>query len=229
MEVGTGTHLRTLTGHTFDVISIAFSPDGKTLASGSADELRLWDTNTGKHKIHAHADSPGTWGGVLSVAFSPDGSTLASGSLDNTIRLWDTTTGKHKHMLATDRQNRISEIIMSVVFSPDGNTLASGKALIERSGGTIHLWNATTGERKQQALIGHTGSLVCGAFSPDGNIFASGSWEGTIPLWDTTTGEHKHTLRGHTNSVWSVAFSPDGSTLASGSLDNTIRLWELSN
>ena len=106
--------------------------------------------------------------------------------------------------------------VNSVAFSPDGGTLAGASGSWD---GTIHLWDAVTGEHRQ-TLEGHTGSVTPIAFSPDGGALAgaSGSWDGTIHLWDAVTGEHGQTLEGHTGSVTSIAFSPDGETLASGSV-----------
>ena len=197
----------TLEGHERSVNSVAFSPDGSTLASGSWDgTIRLWNAVTGEHKTTLE----GYWG-VLFVAFSPDGSTLASGS-DDTIRLWNAVTGEHKTTLEGHEGD-----VNSVAFSPDGSTLASGS-----SDRTIRLWNAVTGEYKT-TLEGYWGVLFV-AFSPDGSTLASGS-DDTIRLWNAVTGEYKTTLEGHEGDVNSVAFSPDGSTLASGSSDRTIRLW----
>ena len=201
-----------LTGHRRSVYSVAFSPDGETLASGSSDDtIRLWDVVTGEHKetLTGHADT------VYSVAFSPDGETLASGSSDDTIRLWDAMTGEHKETLTGHRRS-----VYSVAFSPDGETLASGS-----SDDTIRLWDVVTGEHKE-TLTGHADTVYSVAFSPDGETLASGSSDDTIRLWDVVTGEHKETLIGHADTVYSVAFSPDGETLASGSSDDTIRLWD---
>ena len=211
-DAQTGEALDLLTGHTWDVTSVAFSPDGQTLASGSYDAtIRLWDANTGRniHTLTGHTD----W--VRSVAFAPDGQTLASGS-DDTIRLWDAHTGRNIRTLTGHTAN-----VSSVAFSPDANTIASGS-----SDDTIRLWDANTG-RHLRTLTGHTNWVESIAFSPDANTIASGSWDQTLRLWDANTGRHLRTLTGHTSWVRSVAFSPHANTIASGSSDGTVLLWEL--
>lgn len=201
----------TLEGHTDIVWSVAFSPNGQTLASGSQDKtVRLWNPNDGKLKrtLTGHRDA------VNSVAFSPDGQTLASGSWDGTVRLWNPNNGNLKRTL-TGHTDGIS----FVTFSPDGNTLASASG--DR---TIRLWNPNNGKHIR-TLEEHTNRVDSVTFSPDGQTLASASRDQNIHLWDPNNGNLKRTLIGHTDNISRMMFSPDGLTLASGSWDGTVWLW----
>ncbi len=205
-------------GHQAGVDSVAFSPDGTMLASGSQDgTVRLWDVTTGERsEIAILNHPPGTH--VRSVAFSPDGSMLASGSRsdDGTIYLWEVSTEQIIHTLKGHKAG-----VESVVFSPDGSTLASGG-----HDGTVRLWNPVTGKPIDILLDGPDTAWSV-AYSPDGNTIAMGLGNGTILLEDVSAAQLPKFLSGHTAWVESVAFSPDGATLASGSGDNTVRLWEV--
>jgi len=202
-----------LEGHSNSVRSVAFSPDGLTLASASFDNtIKLWNLQTQKSiaTLTGHRNS------VRSVAFSPDSKTLASASFDNTIKLWNVETQKP---IATLRGH--SNQVLSVAFSPDGKTLASAS-----SDNTIKLWHLPT-QKPIATLTDHSDSVWSVAFSPDGKTLASASSDNTIKLWNLQTQKPIVTLTGHRNSVRSLAFSQDGKTLASASSDKTIKLWNL--
>ncbi len=207
-------YIATLTGHTNRVNSVAFSPDGTTLASGSNDRtVRLWNVATQREitTLTGHTD----W--VNSMAFSPDGKILASGSDDQTVRLWDVATQRE----ITTLTGHIGWV-NSVAFSPDGEILASGS-----NDRTVRLWNVAT-QREITTLTGHIGWVNSVAFSPDGKILASGSDDQTVKLWNVATQREITTLMEHLNVVSSVAFSPDGSTLASGAVSwEAVRLWDV--
>lgn len=204
--------LKTLAGHTRDVLSLAFSPDGGTLASSSKDySVILWDT-TSWDAVKTLAVFTNQ---VNSLAFSPDGNTMASGSGQG-VKLWNTATWTTKQTL-TDHKGAVT----SLAFSPDGFKLASGS-----DDKTIILWD-TASYSKLITLYDHTWMVWGLDFSPDGRYLASSGYkESTVMVNDTDNGTLTQTLVGSQGDVYSVNFSPDGHSLASGSDKGLITLWD---
>ena len=201
-DVNTDENFKTIFKHWGSAIrSVAFSPDGQTLASRISDgTIRLWDVNTGEQTqiLLGHEYN------VNSVAFSPDGQILASGSDDATIRFWDVNTGELKRTLTGH-----TDAVRSITFSPDGQVLASGS-----DDAMIRFWDANIGE-PLKTLTGHKGWVLSVAFSPDGQTLASAGFSPSASVLDVNTGELLKTFT-HEGVGLSVAFSPDGQTLASG-------------
>ena len=216
LDAATGESVRKLTGHTSPITSIAFSADGRTLASGRRtniarpDTIKLWDTSTGQMV----RTLSGNQNAVNDVAFSGDGRTLLAGA-GIEIRLWDATTGQLIRLIKDNPRQADA-----LAISPDGLTLASG----DRNG-SIKLWDAKTGQ-STHLLRGHATGVYALAFSPDGKVLASGGHDKTVKLWNVATGQLLQTLSGHTNRVYAVAFSPDGRTLASSGIYQQVNLWD---
>lgn len=206
------------------ILSVAFSPNGKLIATGGVDgKICLWEIS--RRKLCFCKLGHSNW--VRTVAFSPDGKTLATGSDDYMVKLWNVETGEE---IATfndfNESERHKNWVCSVAFSPDGKILASGS-----QDSTIKLWDVDTGKclATLESPVGETKQVWSLAFSPDGKILASGSDDPDINvnLWDVSTRKYIQNFRGHTKRVFSVAFSPDGEILATGSDDTTVKLWRV--
>ena len=222
-----------LTSDGASVNAVAYSPDGKILATGSGDGIaRLWDVAT-----HQQIGVPlGTFSHarlIESMAFSPDGKTLAVASKDGVVRLWDVAT----HQLIGTPLTGDASPIYSIAFSPHGDLLAAG-----HSDGIVQLWNVASGQQAGAPLAPHAGTVNSVAFSPDGTMLAtdcySASGRSTVQLWDVNS---RQPIGGPlaeqalvssvlgSLTVYHVAFSPDGTTLAGGGSDGLVQLWNVTS
>ena len=204
-----------LKDHENEVVSAAFSPDGKRIVTSSLDKTaRLWDAETGKpigEPLTGHAD------GLSRAAFSPDGKRIVTASDDKTARLWDAETGKIIGEPLTH-----SESVRSAAFSPDGKRIVT--ASWDK---TARLWDAETGKPIGEPLARHAAPVLSAAFSPDGKRIVTASFDKTARQWNVETGEPTgEPLTGHAEAVSSAAFSPDGKRIVTASMDYTARLWD---
>ena len=251
-DVNTGDLKHTVTGHTGNGKSLAFSPDGRMLANLRRDQsVQLLDVDTGE-LLHTF---PGGFGAARGVAFSGDSRMLASASQES-VNLWETQTGLHQRTLVGHEDD-----VTAVAFSPDGSRVASasfkevriwdtttgkhlrtitwkagwvqsivfsknGRTLACASEGSpVNLWNVKTGTLERSIIS--KGGCSSVDFSHDGRLLVGGSWDKTVRLWDTNSGEELRSFTGHAEEVTRVAFSPDGRTIASGGWDGTVLLWDL--
>jgi WD40 repeat protein len=217
---------KTIAGHDQDVQSVAITPDGTKIASGSFDgKIKIWDLKTGEliQTLTAHSEAGEI---ISSIAISPDGQTLvsSSNSYGGNIKIWDLSTGL---LISTLKAQGVG--VSVVAISPDSQLLASGG-----DDGSIKLWHLALGE-ELGTFSGHFGRVFSVAFSVNGKFLASGGEDGSIYLWNLSRIQGKvgfdfqpdRRFLGHTNMVHSVAFSPDNQRLASGSADKTIKLWNV--
>jgi eukaryotic-like serine/threonine-protein kinase len=224
-DAASGRELFTLRGHTAPVQSVAFSPDGKRVVSGSEDTtLRVWDVTSGDEPLSILGFPP------LRLTFSPDGKRIVSADYTGTIAVRDAANGGEMLTLQgvtggvlhfwSDARKGYDRTVANVAVSPDGKRIVSGS--LDR---TLKVWDATSG-RALTTIKGHSCPVYCVACSPDGKHIASGGQDGMVTMWDLSTGRELAILRGHVGHVTSLAFSPDGRRIASGSDDNTIRVWD---
>src|SRR5262249_43232249 len=208
------------------IYSLAFSPDGKQMASAGVAHannfLPIWDVATGKELRQLSAAGRE----VGAVAYSPDGTTLASGSDDGTLTLWEPATGQ------TQRQMKAPGGARSLAFSPDGARLAGGGGPQDwwykqpNNEPFLIVWEARTGKESYR-LAPDRASVVSLAYPQDGRTLAAGLG-GAVRLWDATSGkEIAHPRAGHQNSMLAVDVSPDGTTVATAGQDGVIILWDL--
>lgn len=218
-DIANGTISKTLTGHTWQILSLAVSPNRKTVVSGSlvidedarSNGLRWWDVETGRTIFFSTNVNL-----VTALTFSPDGTTLACADGPK-IYLFDGVNGE---ILRTLRGH--TDKIITLAFSPDGKMLAS-------SGwdDTIHLWDPHSGHHIH-TFKGHTSGVRKASFSPDGETLVSGSEDGTIRFWDTSTKQQRFSISGHWHDIEALAFSTDSKTLVSGISNATIHKWDIS-
>ncbi|EJF58655.1 WD40 repeat-like protein [Dichomitus squalens LYAD-421 SS1] len=206
-----------LSRHTGWVCSVAYSPDGRHIVSGSGDKtVRVWDAETGEAILEL---SCGDW--VSGVAFSPDGRHIAAALDDLTVQIWDSTTGE-----AVCEPLRGHEgAVWCIAYSPDGRRIVSGD-----SRGRICIWSTETLRMVYKPIPGHASHVNCVAFSPTSQYIASGSEDKTVRVWDAVEGRAvREPFEGHTSTISSVLFSLDGLLIVSGSWDSTIRIWDFKN
>jgi WD40 repeat protein/tRNA A-37 threonylcarbamoyl transferase component Bud32 len=201
----------TLSGHQGQLNSVAWSPDGRKLATTSNDRTaKVWDASTGRVLLTLRGEAA-----AFNAAWSPDGSKLATASNELAAMVWDAKTGRELSALR-GHQN----IVFGIAWSPDGSKLATASA-----DQTAKVWQVGTG-RELLTLRGHQNQILAVAWSPDGSKLATACVDHTAKVWDSSTGRELLTLRGHQSPVRSIAWSPDGSKLATASDDQTAKVWE---
>jgi WD40 repeat protein len=197
--------------------SIAFAPDGATLAVVAQNSLLLLRTTTGEQLFSVRLEMA-----LQKVAFFPDGRRLVTGGQDQMLRVWDAATGR---MLKAVRAHPGS-FVFTVVVSPDGQWIASGGNDSVGDRKAARLWNAET-LQEHKVLAGHTNAVRGIAFAPDSQTLVTASADQQVKWWDIASGQELKTWRGHTNRIREVAFAPDGKSIASSSDDGTVKVWNV--
>jgi WD40 repeat protein len=202
-------------GHSEEVTSVCYSPDGKKILSGSVDRtLKEWSVESGEclqtFAGHSH------W--VKSVCYSPDGEKVLSGAIDETIKEWSVISGECLQTLVGHSKN-----VTSVCYSPDGEKILSGA-----EDKTVKEWSVFSGECLQ-TFAEHSEEVTSVCYSPDGKKILSGSKDGTLKEWSVENGLCLQTFAGHSGEVASICYSPDGKKVLSGSSDGTLKEWIIAN
>lgn len=206
--------LATLTGHFDDVFSVAFSPDGRRIVSGSGKGvIKIWDAESGAEILTLQGHTDFVW----SVDFDREGKFITSTSDDTIVKTWDIRTGDCVSTCKGPKASRYE----SACSSHNGRT-----ACPARDHNFVGIEDES-GDSKYLELWGHREPVLSVAFSPDGRLIASASDDMTVKIWDAGTGDELSTLRGHTRPVLSVCFSPDGHRIASGSEDAAVKIWDV--
>ncbi len=223
-----GSQVSVYLGHSDQVISVTWSPDGKRIASGSLDgTVQVWNASNGSQIFTYRGHSSA----VHTVAWSPDGEWIASGSgetwaasgvriasasVDFTVQVWNASNGSK---VFTYRGHFLD--VNAVAWSPDGKLVASGSG-----DNTVQVWNASNGSQIF-TYKRHSAPVNAVAWSPDGKLVASGSWDRTVQVWNASNGSQVFAYKGHPDGVSTVAWSPDGQQIASGG-NKTVQVWNAS-
>lgn len=201
-------------GHSDQLRSATFSPDGLHIVTASADKTaRIWDVSSGRELIRLI----GHTGLVHAARYSPDGSRIVTASADQTARIWDSVTGRQ--VLSLDGH---TATVRSASFSPDGRRVVTAG-----TDKTARVWDTVTG-RQLVLMSGHAQPLRFAAYAPDGLRIVTASMDGTAQIWDAATSKEIVVLHGHTASVNWAAYSPDGQRVVTASDDRTARIWDAS-
>lgn len=210
-DAKSGKELKTLKGHSWTIEDVAFSHNGKYLATASADKTAIiWDVASGKqlHTLKGHGDA------VLAVAFSPNDAKLATASADKTVKVWDVKNGKDLQTLKGAERD-----MTSVAFSPKGNQIAAGSL-----DGKVYIWN--TSGKQVRKVEAHNG-IWSVAYSPNGKYLAASGYQDTAQVWDAHSGKELFYRNGHKGTVLDVVFTPDNDRMITVGVDQNIQVWEV--